>query len=87
MASEKPITENSTTRLKEAGIVASAFVGGALWITARLWSLESATDRVNYRLDNIEHLARDAASRADLRAFAEDLAEQNSGVIRVPKVR
>lgn len=86
MAIEKPITENSPTRLKEAFVIGSAALAGALWISSRLGALEQATDRVNYRLDSIEHLARDAASRNELRAFAEDLGEDNP-TMKVPKVR
>lgn len=83
---QQALTENTPTRLRDAIIVGAAFVGGALWISTRLSGLEQSTDRMNYRLDSIEHLARDAASRSDLRAFAEDLQDGNP-TVRVPKVR
>lgn len=83
---EQGITENTPTRLREAVIVASAFVGGALWINTRLVGLENSTDRLVYRLETIERVAGAAASEDQLRWFAEDLAEQNP-TMKVPKVR
>jgi len=82
----RPLTEETPTRLKEASIVGVAFLSGALWINSRLTGVEHATERVNFRLDNIEQLAREAASRSDLRAFAEDLATDNP-TMKVRKVR
>lgn len=83
---EATLTENSPTRLKEASIVAVAMLSGALWINTRLSGVEHSNERLAERLNNIESLARDAASKSDLRNFAADLADDNP-TIKVPKVR
>lgn len=85
-APEPRITENATTRLKEATIVAGAILAGALWINTRLSGVEHSNERLAERLDSIERLAHEAASKSDLRNFADDLADNNPAV-KVPKVR
>jgi len=83
---QEPITENSPTRIKEASIVAVAMLSGALWINTRLSGVEHSNERLAERLNNIERLAQDAASKSDLRNFAADLADDNP-TVKVPKVR
>lgn len=61
-------------------------VAAAVYGDRRLASVESGQERVAYRLDTIEALAREAATRSDLRAFAQDLAEDNP-TLKVRKVR